>query len=204
MEDGGSDDDDDFEVDLDWEKLGWEYLGKSRRVPGMDFMLGPLSIEQKKRTTQKRAKADKFDAPLTKPKEMTEEEMKPGDLMGGDVQLVAQMNVLLEDQGHPVNVFRFCINPESFSQSVENLFYLSFLIRDCKAALDVDEEGDLLVYPCEAPEPEEGGEALVKRQGVWQLDEETWQLAIETYNITEPMFPTRPVPAEHNYAFYGR
>ena len=36
-------------------------------------------------------------------------------------------------------MFRLIINPESFGQSVENLFYLSFLIRDGKAALEFDE-----------------------------------------------------------------
>ena len=39
-----------------------------------------------------------------------------------------------------VNIFRFIINPHDFGQSVENLFYLSFLIRDGKCAFMTDEE----------------------------------------------------------------
>ena len=42
--------------------------------------------------------------------------------------------------GEPVNIFKFIINPNDFGQSVENLFYLSFLIRDGKCAFSVDEE----------------------------------------------------------------
>jgi hypothetical protein len=32
------------------------------------------------------------------------------------------------------------MNPDSFSQTVENLFYLAFLVKDGKVALDMDEE----------------------------------------------------------------
>ena len=50
---------------------------------------------------------------------------------------VRQIHRILEHVG-PINMFNFFINPESFSQSVENLFYLSFLIRDGKAYIDDD------------------------------------------------------------------
>ena len=39
-----------------------------------------------------------------------------------------------------VNMFRLVINPHSFGQSVENLFYLSFLIRDGMVELMFDNE----------------------------------------------------------------
>ena len=39
-----------------------------------------------------------------------------------------------------VNLFEFVINPEDFAQSVENIFYLSFLIRDGKVAFEYDED----------------------------------------------------------------
>ena len=38
-----------------------------------------------------------------------------------------------------MNIFKFVINPHDFGQSVENLFYLSFLIRDGKCAFFTDE-----------------------------------------------------------------
>lgn len=37
-----------------------------------------------------------------------------------------------------VSLFHFCINPKSFGQSVENLFYVSFLVRDGTVGLSVD------------------------------------------------------------------
>lgn len=45
----------------------------------------------------------------------------------------------------PISAFELCINPESFSQSVENLFFLSHLIKDKKVVLEPNEEGDDLI-----------------------------------------------------------
>jgi hypothetical protein len=38
-------------------------------------------------------------------------------------------------------LFHFCINPESFGQSVENLFYVSFLVRDGHAGVSMSPRG---------------------------------------------------------------
>lgn len=44
-----------------------------------------------------------------------------------------------------INLFRFVINPDDFGQSVENLFYLSFLIRDGSCAFEVDEHSEPVI-----------------------------------------------------------
>src|SRR5436190_12057148 len=54
-------------------------------------------------------------------------------------------NILQEEQ--PINLFEFIVNPESFGQTVENMFYLSFLIRDGKASID-DESGQPILSMC--------------------------------------------------------
>lgn len=48
-----------------------------------------------------------------------------------------------------VPLFPFALNPHSFSDSVENLFYISFLIRDGKAAIIDEEDSDpmLCMWP---------------------------------------------------------
>lgn len=52
---------------------------------------------------------------------------------------------------------KFVVNPTSFSQTTENLFYFSFLVREQKAAVEVDEDpdspfcGDMIC--CEFPVP---------------------------------------------------
>ena len=48
----------------------------------------------------------------------------------------------------PINLFRVIINPESFSQSVENMFYLSFLIRDGKIDLNFEDDEPIIRELC--------------------------------------------------------
>ena len=40
-----------------------------------------------------------------------------------------------------VQLYPFIINPKSFGQTVENLFYVSFLIRDGSAGVQMDDNG---------------------------------------------------------------
>ena len=59
-----------------------------------------------------------------------------------------QLERILENYDTEVNLFKFIINPHDFGQSVENLFYLSFLIRDGKCALSVESgEPKISAYP---------------------------------------------------------
>ncbi|EJF56923.1 hypothetical protein DICSQDRAFT_163640 [Dichomitus squalens LYAD-421 SS1] len=233
---------------LDWERIGRRALGKSRRVPAMDFMcvlsclllllllsprrrkfevvdvdlglcsgakrecdvdadadtdtddgayvdpgdrLGPLSIEQKKRTAAKRAKLEKNKEDLKKPQEITEDDITRSG--NETTKNVAALEHILNKIEGTVNIFKFVINPHDFGQSVENLFYLSFLIRDGKCAFFTDEDtGEPVILLCEQPTQKDYQEGLVKHQLVMEFDMSTWKRAIEVFNITEPMIPQRP------------
>lgn len=54
-------------------------------------------------------------------------------------QEVMNKHRLADDGG--INLFRFCVNPMSFGQTVENMFYLSFLIRDGTVGVAADSQG---------------------------------------------------------------
>jgi non-structural maintenance of chromosomes element 4 len=40
-----------------------------------------------------------------------------------------------------VDYWKFVVNPHSFGQTIENMFYVSFLIRDGKAGITIDDDG---------------------------------------------------------------
>ncbi|KAG8899321.1 nuclear protein [Tulasnella sp. 403] len=190
------------DAELDWEKLGYDALAISRRAIGLDFMLGPLYSEAKQRAKPKRARMEKEkEAPVVKPHEVDLEAEQQQEEQTAQ-SLVRSLGELMSQLEGPTNVFKIFVNPESFAQSVENLFYLSFLIRDGRVALDISEgDGEMLVGWCEQPTSQDYQDGLMKRQSVWEFDEETWRLAIEAYDIKEPFFPTRAIPPPDTYRF---
>ncbi|KIJ49348.1 hypothetical protein M422DRAFT_224972 [Sphaerobolus stellatus SS14] len=191
------DQDDEEELDLadgsgmlDWGKIGRLSLGKSHRVPVIDFMLGPLSTEQKQRKKITRAKFDKGKEPERAPQELNE-----ADIMRNENETtrnVTKIRDLLEGTGK-INFFRFVVNPMDFGQSVENVFYLSFLIREAKCALEFDEEtAEPMIFACEEPTEEDFKDGIQKQQIVLEFDMDTWRSAIEVFDITECTIPDRP------------
>ncbi|KAH9847080.1 Nse4 C-terminal-domain-containing protein [Lenzites betulinus] len=175
---------------LDWERIGRRALAKSRRVPAMDFMLGPLSIEAKKRAVAKRAVLEKNKDDMKKPQEITEEDITRSE--NETTKNVATVEKILESIEGQVNLFKFVINPNDFGQSVENLFYLSFLIRDGKCAFEITPDtSEPVIMLCEQPTQEDYDDGLLKHQMVLEFDMDTWRRAIEVFDIREAMIPPR-------------
>ncbi|KAJ3534926.1 hypothetical protein NMY22_g6711 [Coprinellus aureogranulatus] len=185
------DGEDNVDMALDWSKIGRKAMAKSRRVPAMGFMLGPLSLEQKKRPHVQRQKAEKNNEEAKAPQQLKEEDIQRSE--NETTKNVAEIRKLLEETGE-VNLFEFIINPNDFAQSVENIFYLSFLIRDGIVALDI-KEGEPVIYGCDAPSDQDYQDGLRKNQIVFEFDMATWKRAIEVFNITKSMIPQRP-PAQ--------
>ncbi|KAG9244299.1 Nse4 C-terminal-domain-containing protein [Calycina marina] len=87
--------------------------------------------------------------------------------------------------------FPFVINPKSFGQTIENMFYVSFLIRDGKLAIQEGNDAmPYLVIMNGGEEPENDGDPA-KQQAVMSLDMEQWEELIELFGIMEPMIKHR-------------
>ncbi|KAJ7045639.1 Nse4 C-terminal-domain-containing protein [Mycena alexandri] len=175
---------------LEWDRIGRKALAKSRRVPAMGFMLGPLSIEQKKRNVTKRVKFEKDKADERKPQEIKEEDIARSE--NETTKNVATLETLLGEEDGPINLFKFVINPNDFAQSVENIFYLSFLIRDGKVALETLNNGEVVIFICQQPDDNDYISGLKKRQIVLEFDKATWERAKDVFEITESKIPQRP------------
>lgn len=97
---------------------------------------------------QEKKAAQKPKAPRA-PRPTQEDLIKPEELTVKDIQksenettknIENVYNRLREVE--PVRFWQFVTNPESFSQTVENVFYCAFLVKDKRVGLDLaDEEG---------------------------------------------------------------
>ncbi|KAJ2877526.1 hypothetical protein H4R27_006178, partial [Coemansia aciculifera] len=104
-------------------------------------------------------------------------------------KLVKTVHKILTQVG-PINLFQLVINPASFSQSVENIFYVSFLIRDGRAFID-DQSGQPMIEACEPPQQDDYQSGLTKKQLIFSLDQSTWREIIDVYAIDESIIPSR-------------
>ncbi|CAK7274842.1 hypothetical protein SEPCBS119000_006379, partial [Sporothrix epigloea] len=131
-------------------------------------------------------------------------------------QLLAQIGI---HSNGGVDLIRFAVNPLSFSQTVENLFYISFLVRDGRAGLTYDRTGLPSIFPTEA---EDGGGGRVREingsrprgsgprrrradadeendepedtqrhQMILSIDMAMWKQMIELFQIEAPMIEHR-------------
>ncbi|GAQ09371.1 hypothetical protein ALT_6692 [Aspergillus lentulus] len=107
------------------------------------------------------------------------------------VQEVMAKYHVADDGGVPL--FHFCINPKSFGQSVENLFYVSFLVRDGTVGISTDSRQLPTLHPSKPYAPSEAQKKGVqKHQAIFSLDFETWRQLIDVYDIKESIIKHRP------------
>ncbi|KAI5303372.1 hypothetical protein KEM56_007619 [Ascosphaera pollenicola] len=94
------------------------------------------------------------------------------------------------DEGVPL--FKFCINPDSFGQTVENLFYVSFLVRDGMVGINIDDMELPTLFPTD---PETLAEAkkngIEKHEAIFEIDFKSWKELIDVFNIKESIIPHR-------------
>jgi hypothetical protein len=95
----------------------------------------------------------------------------------------------LSDDGQ-VPLFDFCVNPKSFGQTVENMFYVSFLIKEGSVGLGFDTRGIPTLGIVGDKTLEERQEAP-KNQAVFTLDFEMWEEIIESHGIQKSLIPHR-------------
>ncbi|KAI8988376.1 Nse4 C-terminal-domain-containing protein [Mycotypha africana] len=174
------------------ERLDWEYIGKTacifgKRAHTMDFLLGPLAVEHKQ---NKRGKVNR----LVKNKEdlVTPARLEEGDIQKQENETSNNVNNIyriLAEIG-PINYFKFVTNPESFSQTVENIFYVSFLTRNSVVNIDTT-SGQPILSVKNAPNIQSVEDIVEKKQVIMGISIEDWQNIIETYKIDTSIIPTR-------------
>ncbi|KAJ1718753.1 hypothetical protein LPJ53_006333 [Coemansia erecta] len=172
-----------------WASLGCRAWALSRAPPRFSCLYGPLLAEKKPRrvAAQRRARQPRNTAEAARVENVDEADVRRAE--NQTTRLVQKVHKLLLRHG-PINLFRFVTNPRSFAQSVENIFYVSFLIRDGKAHIDVA-SGQPVIEACEPPQQEDYALGLARKQLIFSLDEPTWREIIDVYAVEESVIPQR-------------
>ena len=90
----------------------------------------------------------------------------------------------------PANYFKFVVNPGSFAQTVENIFYVSFLMRDGRARVEIIDSQPVLSL---GDEESKTDKSTPTRQLIMDITEKQWREMIKVYNITDTAIPMRAI-----------
>ncbi|XP_020572325.1 non-structural maintenance of chromosomes element 4 homolog A-like [Phalaenopsis equestris] len=180
------------QVDNSQNMVSWEDIGLSLShiftpVPGCCTMIGPMSneIKQRKPTVcRKRTKPTE----RTRPEEIDSKEQ--GTKTDTDSNMATMFDILKKKRR--VRLENLLFNRFSFAQTVENLFALSFLVKDGRAEITVDDSGFHLVSPKNAPTASAVASGVVSyHHFVFRFDYKDWKAMMNVVRPGEELMPHR-------------
>ena len=98
----------------------------------------------------------------------------------------------IKDQAGEINAIQYMFNPKSFTQTVENVFHFSFLVKKGQASITTRDDQPLVAYQQEA----EGSEPP-SRQAIVALNMKDWRDLCKAYHIKKCDIPHRTGSKHH-------
>ncbi|KAE9618601.1 hypothetical protein Lal_00047397 [Lupinus albus] len=171
------------ENSVDWKKLGMAVSPIFMNVHGCCTMLGPMENELKQPKVGVQRRQTKPTAEKARPEELDESnEVEKADT---DKNMITMFNVMKKNtKGVPLE--SLILNRTSFAQTVENLFTLSFLVKEGRANIRVDENRLHYVEPKNAPKTQE-----TYTHFVFRYDYQDWKLMKDTVPEGKELMPHR-------------
>ncbi|XP_062112219.1 non-structural maintenance of chromosomes element 4 homolog A [Humulus lupulus] len=170
-----------------WKDVGVAVSDVFRRAPGCCTMIGPMNTEIKLRKPAVRRKHVR-PTESSRPEELDDSLSK--EKTDTDKNMAIMFNILRKHR--KVGLENLILNRNSFAQTVENLFALSFLVKDGRAEIKVDEKGCHFVSPRNAPAANAvaSGEVAYSHF-VFRFDFKDWKLMSNYVGIGGELMPHR-------------
>ncbi|XP_049620456.1 non-structural maintenance of chromosomes element 4 homolog A [Suncus etruscus] len=92
-----------------------------------------------------------------------------------------------EDPDTPMSFFDFVIDPHSFPRTVENIFHVSFIIRDGFARIRLDQDRLPIIEPVNDENERSEQNTQIRNQGIIALSYRDWEEIVKTFEISEPV-----------------
>ncbi|CAI8614090.1 unnamed protein product [Vicia faba] len=157
---------------------------------GCSTMNGPMEtkIKQKRINRKKRLKPTE----LARPEELDEGSRE--ERTDTDKTMLTMFNILRKNKS--VKLENLVLNKNSFAQTVENLFALSFLVKDGRAEIKVDKAGRHLVSPRNAPTAKSVvSKDVALSHFVFRLDYTDWKVMVRSV-VGEELMPHRNIQSQ--------
>ncbi|NXP19860.1 NSE4A protein, partial [Scytalopus superciliaris] len=163
-----------------WQKIGEEALKHLRRAPTFHYMLGSFKSDPPvaKQRIERQKKASRGEAKRAMPAQLKKMEESHEEATEKEVErILGILQTLFEnDPDTPISFFDFVIDPNSFARTVENMFHVSFLIRDGLAEIKLDDDELPVIEPTKSRKGVEyNQESGARNQVVISLTQQEWK-----------------------------
>ncbi|XP_008782862.2 non-structural maintenance of chromosomes element 4 homolog A [Phoenix dactylifera] len=172
---------------LSWVDVGLAVSDIFIELPGCCTMVGPMNTKMKHRkAVVHRKRTRPTESTLPQVLADSESEAKTDT----DRNMSTMFDILRKKKS--VRLENLVLNRTSFAQTVENIFALSFLVKDGRAEIIVNESGHHLVSPRNAPSATAVTSGNVSyTHFVFRFDCKDWKLMMDTVTIGEELMPHR-------------
>jgi len=181
-----------------WNGIGMIAQRFLRTAPIPQFMLGPLSMDTTKKVRQQGQRREKVDfSKAVKASTAVDPDLEKKQDFSD--RLVRELEALISkvdgsgdgDLSLAPNLFKLCVHPKSFSQTVENFFHLSFVVKQGLAQI-TNHEGEPVVIATAKAEGKQEKADNPEQHLIFELNMQDWHDAVELYGIKQPMIEDRP------------
>ncbi|XP_055808924.1 non-structural maintenance of chromosomes element 4 homolog A-like [Solanum dulcamara] len=176
----------------DGNSIHWNNVGRAvshvfRGSPGCCSMIGPMNTEIKQHNPVVR-KRRVMPTESERPEELDETDGE--GKTDTDKNMATMFQILRRHKSAKLE--NLILNRQSFAQTVENLFALSFLIKDGRADITVDDKGCHRVSPRNAPASNAvlSGEVSYNHF-VFRFDFQDWKLMLASVAVGDELMPHR-------------
>ncbi|XP_063222270.1 non-structural maintenance of chromosomes element 4 homolog A-like isoform X2 [Bacillus rossius redtenbacheri] len=84
-------------------------------------------------------------------------------------------SVYRQNNNRSIRFMKFVIDPQSFSRSIENIFHVSFLVRDGVVRVDKDDDGEIVISPVPTNLRIDSSDMESRRQFIFNLSMPMWE-----------------------------
>jgi len=177
-----------------WLMFGEQAKAMFRRAPSLTFMFGALSAipppPKEEKSRERKARQATKVSDLKETQAMTLQETETSDNLTDKIveKIYKELVLKWKENGKmPINYFQFVLHPEDFGKSVENMFHVSFLIKEMKVGISICPDTELPVIQPISSKQKQSSEEGNKNQVVLNFSMRDWKKLVKNLKIETPM-----------------